>query len=99
MTRYIQRLAHGFDQETYKIHIRIILLNIPNTSPLFVGSEAGLMGIYFKVKRGSNRTNGKNRYAVYKADGDAANVLIDESFEQLSVFYRNQQNKALFQQK
>jgi len=45
-----------------------------------------LYGIYIKIKRGKKRTNGQNRYAIYK---DSKNVDISELFEQTSVFYKN----------
>lgn len=101
MTRFIQRLAKTVGQETYKIHIRIISLHIPLTSELFNhldeksisdSTEKGLMGIYFKVKRGNNRMIGKHRYAAYKSGKDSEDVvtiLIDETFEQRSVFFKN----------
>jgi hypothetical protein len=90
MTRYIQRLAKSVGQETYRINIRIILLHVAKNSPLLEGGS--LMGIYFKVKRGSNRMNGKNRYALYPPEegSESANVLVDEAFEQRSVFYQHE---------
>jgi len=44
------------------------------------------MGVYFKITRGKNRMVGKNRYAVYP---DSGSTLIDEMFEQRSVFFKS----------
>lgn len=38
-----------------------------------------MMGVYFKMKRGNNRINGKNRYAIYASP--EGTTLIDETFE------------------
>ena len=68
MTRYIQRLSKAVDMEHYNLQIRVISLHIPQCSTLFPkdgGEERSLMGVYFKMKRGGNRINGKNRYAIY----------------------------------
>ena len=51
------------------------------------------MGVYFKIKRGSNRMNGKNRYALYATEDT---TLIDETFDCKSVFFKKTSN---FQQK
>jgi hypothetical protein len=44
------------------------------------------MGVYFKVKRGSSRLIGKNRYAVYP-DAENQMTLLDEVFEHRSMFF------------
>lgn len=82
MTRYIRRLSKAVDMEHYNLHVRVISLHIPQCSTLFpkeIAGECSLMGVYFKMKRGNNRINGKNRYAVYPSP--EGNTLIDETFE------------------
>jgi len=58
--------------------------------------EKSLMGVYFKVTRGSHRLNGQNRYAVYA--NPEGTTQINETFEQRSNFYVNQTDK-LYQEK
>lgn len=73
----------------FMVHVRIISLHLPPTSTIFPqNGDKSLMGVYFKVKRGGNRIIGKNRYVVY-ANAEAATTFIDETFEQRSVFFRN----------
>jgi hypothetical protein len=52
------------------------------------------MGVYFKVKRGNTRMDGKKRFNVYTSAAENGNTLIDEVFEYRSVFY--QQNDKVF---
>ena len=56
------------------------------------------MGVYFKVKRGNTRMDGKKRFNIYSS-AEHGNTLIDEVFEYRSVFYKNQQNDKQFQPK
>ncbi len=98
MTRYIQRLTKHVNMHHFTVHVRIISLHLPLTSTIFPqNDEKSLMGVYFKLKRGGNRIIGKNRYVVY-ANADAGTTFINETFEQRSVFFRNQNDK-LFQEK
>lgn len=71
--------------EHYLINVRVILMSIPVSSNLFKSSSDSLMGVYFKIKRGSNRMNGKNRYAIYATE---ETTLIDETFDCKSVFFK-----------
>ncbi len=91
MTRYIRRLSKAVDMEHYNLHVRVISLHIPQCSTLFPkensGGDRSLMGVYFKMKRGSNRINGKNRYAIYHSPEGVTHI--DETFEQRSNFYRS----------
>ena len=99
MTRYIQRLAKQVEMENYRIHVRVISLHLPPSSSLFSaesGGKGGLSGVYFKITRGNNRMVGKNRYVVYP---EAGTTLIDEMFEQRSVFFKSHQNGKQFQGK
>jgi N-terminal C2 in EEIG1 and EHBP1 proteins len=79
--------------EHYQIHVRVISMSIPASSTLFQTTHDSLMGVYFKIKRGSNRMNGKNRYALYATEDT---TLIDETFDCKSVFFKKTSN---FQQK
>lgn len=91
MSRYIHRLTKKVEVENYRIHVRVISLHLPSSSSLFTtdqGGKNGLMGVYFKITRGENRIIGKNRYAVYPNATENGITLIDEMFEQRSVFFR-----------
>lgn len=56
------------------------------------------MGVYFKVKRGNTRIDGKKRFAIYSS-AENGNTLIDEVFDYRSIFYKSQQNDKQFQPK
>jgi hypothetical protein len=57
------------------------------------------MGVYFKIKRGSTRLVGENRYALYSGLAGLNNItLIDETFNYRSTFFRNSHD-GLYQQK
>ncbi|TNV83455.1 hypothetical protein FGO68_gene4915 [Halteria grandinella] len=98
MTRYIQRLAKKVGSEDYRIHIKILSLHIPQTSPLFVEEQESLLGVYFKLKRGKTRMEGKKRFNI-QSSAENGNTLIDEVFEYRSVFYKSQAQDHTFQPK
>lgn len=63
-------------------------LHIPSNSNLFLEEQESLQGVYFKVKRGKTRMEGKKRFNV-ESSAEHGNTLIDEVFEYRSVFYKN----------
>lgn len=97
MTRYIKRFAKSVGMEPYLLEMKIISVQIPQTSTLFPkDGEKSLMGVYFKVTRGNHRLNGQNRYAIYGSADET--TQINETFEQRSNFYVNQADK-MYQEK
>jgi hypothetical protein len=80
MTRYIKRFAKSVGMEPYQLHIKIISVQILQTSTLFPkDGEKSLTGVYFKVTRGNHRLNGQNRYVIYATP--EGTTQIDETFE------------------